>query len=168
MIQTQFLPYYGFTPLVFPAILDDRDLLINSTISTQAPGIPGPAGPAGDIGPQGPTGEAGPAGDTGPQGPPGQVQVLPGRIISASSLADNGDVYIGAQLTSEAELILPDQPQEYTQLIIKLEYGAPVGTRKLKVKSINGHLINGVDSFTLTTPYQVLRLIYSNNAWYSI
>lgn len=89
MQQFQNLPFgFPMAPFVvggaaFPApFIDDRDLFINSVVTSTAgsagppgpPGPPGPQGPAGAdgaAGPQGPVGPVGPDGSVGPQGPIG-------------------------------------------------------------------------------------------------
>lgn len=188
MQQTQNLPFgwpmTPFLPPVFatsypicPPITSDDDIFINSTI-TGSPGPqglqgePGAQGLQGEPGLQGPIGPQGLQGNVGPQGPQGipgtSSNLLTGITITEDYECDTDACYIGVQLKEAATLVLPKNPKNCTQIIIKLEYGAPVGNRKLTVKARDENLINGVESITLTTPYQALHLISSNENWYII
>jgi hypothetical protein len=82
--------------------------------------------------------------------------------------ATANDYYIGADLLDAATVTLPNSMQPGTQYVIKLEFGAPVGTRKLVIKPEAPALINGVTSITLNTPYQSVQVIYNNNNWWTI
>ena len=85
MQQFQTMPFgFPMAPFVtsgssFPApVIDDRDLFINSVVSSTTgpagpPGPEGPAGPQGPIGPEGPAGADGAVGPAGPQGVEGPV-----------------------------------------------------------------------------------------------
>jgi hypothetical protein len=183
-------PLPGYLPL--PPIIDDRDLFINSVVNGGA-GTPGPEGPPG---PQGVAGvgvagaevtpnpgdllllltdgtiiNAGPViGPPGPPGPPG-----PGggcscttTTITEDYCATEKDCYIGAQLKEKATVTLPNTVTAGTKYIIKLEFGAPVGSRKLTVQPESPALINGVTAITLTTPYESVSVIYNNGNWWTI
>ena len=183
-------PLPGYLPL--PPIIDDRDLFINSVVNGGA-GTPGPEGPPG---PQGEAGvgvasaevtpnpgdllllltdgtiiNAGPViGPPGPPGPPG-----PGggcscttTTITEDYCATEKDCYIGAQLKEKATVTLPNTVAAGTKYIIKLEFGAPVGNRKLTVQPESPALINGVTAITLTTPYESVSVIYNNGNWWTI
>lgn len=169
----QFMPFGWPMPayLPLPPIIEDNDLFINSVVNG-GPGTPGPEGPAG---PQGEPGEPGLQGEQGLQGEPGpqgqqgtSSNLVTGITITEDYECNTSACYIGAQLKEAATLVLPKNPKNCTQLIVKLEYGAPVGTRKLTVKGREDSLINGVESITLTTPYQALHLISNDGHWYSI
>jgi hypothetical protein len=183
--------------LPLPPTIDDRDLFINSVVNggpgTSGPeGPAGPPGPAGvgvagaEVTPNpgdlillltdgtvinagnviGPTGAQG---DTGPPGPPGPSKAC-GCVtttITEDYLATETDCYIGAQLKDKATVTLPNSVPPGTRYIIKLEFGAPVGTRKLTVQPELPALINGVTSTTLTTPYQSISVIYNNGNWWT-
>jgi hypothetical protein len=178
--------------LPLPPTIDDRDLFINSVVSGGA-GVPGPEGPPG---PQGEEGvgvasaevtpnpgdllllltdgtiiNAGPViGPPGPPGPPG-----PGSGCSCTTttitedyLATEKDCYIGAQLKEKATVTLPNSVATGTKYTIKLEFGAPVGSRKLTVQPEAPALINGVTAITMTTPYESVSVIYNNGNWWTI
>ena len=123
------------------------------------------AGPV--IGPQGPQGEHGPAGPVGPAGPSGSCSCTT-TTITEDYCATEKDCYIGAQLKEKATVTLPKSVPDGTKYAIKLEFGAPVGNRKLTVQPESPALINGVTAITMTTPYESLNVIYSNSNWWTI
>ena len=167
-------PMAPFIPLV--PIIDDSDLLINSTIV-------GPAGPAGPTGPTGPTGETGatgpagetgptgsaglqgdagptgPTGPTGPEGPPAPATVNT-VVISEDYTVKLTDYYIGVENEKPITIILPDDPPKGTQYIIKLQIGSPVGNRKVTVKS--NTQIDSVGMIVLTNPYESLEILFQS------
>lgn len=104
----------------------------------------------------------------GPPGPPGGDCVANTTTITRDYCAKETDCYIGAQLKEAATLTLPEIATVGKQYTIKLEFGAPVGSRKLTVKPESPSLINGVTSLTLTTPYETVSVIYNNNNWWTI
>lgn len=118
-------------------------------------------------GPTGPTGPACLTCPTGPTGPSGGGECST-HLITESYTATLDDCYIGADLTEDATLTLPLDPPDGTQIIIKLQYGAPVGTRKLTINAAGTNLIDSVSSIVLTTPYQSLTLISQGSNWYLI
>jgi hypothetical protein len=190
-MQYQTMPFGWSMPpyLPLPPTIDDRDLFINSIVNG-GPGTPGPEGPSG---PQGEAGvgvvsaevtpnpgdllllltdgtiiNAGPV--IGPAGPPG-----PGGICSCATTticndytATETDCYIGAQLKDKATITLLNAVPQGTRYTIKLQFGAPVGNRKLTVQPQPPTLINGVTAITLTTPYESVNVIYNNNQWWTI
>jgi hypothetical protein len=139
-------------------------------------GEQGPAGPQGEPGPagpqgiEGPTGPPGPQGDQGPQGPPGAngSSVLSTIVITDNYIANESHEYIGAKLSSESILTLPESPPNGTNIVIKLQMGPPIGNRKLKIKGYGNCLIDGTQSVILTVPYQSVTLLYNDGEWYSI
>lgn len=122
----------------------------------------------------GPQGNLGPQGDTGPPGPPGPPGPSSGSCVGSATTifkdycAQETDCYIGAQLKDAATLTLPKTATPGKQYTIKLEFGAPVGNRKLTVKPESPSLVNGVTSLTLTTPYETVSVIYNNANWWTI
>lgn len=193
-MQYQPMPFGWSMPLYLPLppTIDDRDLFINSVVNG-GPGTPGPEGPAG---PQGEAGvgivdaevtdnpgdllilltdgtviNAGNVvGPPGPQGPPGQCRSCSCQTITITGdyCANETDCYIGAQLKDKATITLPNKVDPGTQYIIKLEFGAPVGNRKLTVEPEAPALINGVTALTLTTPYESVSVVYNNQNWWTI
>ena len=175
--------------LPLPPTIDDRDLFINSVVN----GGPGNTGPEGPAGPQGEAGigiagaevtsnpgdllilltdgtivNAGNVvGPPGPAGPAGQCKINTVTITEDYCATEN-DGYIGAQLKNPATVTLPNTVIPGTQYTIKLEFGAPVGNRKLTVQPEPPTLINGVTAITMTTPYESVSVIYNNSAWWTI
>jgi hypothetical protein len=151
--QTQTLPFL-FPPLfpIFP-VIPDHDLFINSTIGTGVPGPQGPQGPQGEQGPQGPQGEQG---DTGPSGSVSRNTV----VVSEDYTAKLTDYYIGVNNTGPITITLPDDAPKGTEYIIKLQIGAPVGNRKVTVKS--GTNIDNVNVIILTNPYEALQVLFQS------
>lgn len=160
-------------------------------------GPAGPQGEAGPTGPQGPQGigvesaevtsnpgdllitltdgtvinaglVVGAAGPTGPTGPSGQSSSCATTTIAGDYLATAQDCYIGAVLKDKASVTLPSTAAPGTKYTIKLEFGAPVGNRKLTVVAQPPALINGVTSVTLTNPYESISVIYNNQNWWTI
>jgi hypothetical protein len=109
----------------------------------------------------------------GPPGPPGPSSPSKGcgcttTTITKDYYANESDCYIGAQLKDKATLTLPNTVPAGTKYTIKLEFGAPVGNRKLTIKPKSPALINGVTAITLTTPYESVNVIYNNGHWWTI
>jgi hypothetical protein len=174
-------PMGPFIPLV--PIIDDCDLLINSTI-VGPPGPPGPTGPTGEAGATGPTGEAGPTGSTGEAGPTGPTglqgdigptgptgptgpegPVAPATVntvvITEDYTVKLDDYYIGVNNEKPITITLPDEPPRGTQYIIKLQIGSPVGNRKVTVKG--GSQIDSVAAVVLTNPYESLDILFQGS-----
>jgi hypothetical protein len=193
-MQYQTMPFGWSIPpyLPLPPTIDDRDLFINSVVNG-GPGTPGPEGPPG---PQGEAGVGIAAAEvtdnpgdllllltdgtvinagnvTGPPGPPGPPGPCKGCVCNTTTItkdycATESDCYIGAQLKDKATVTLPNTVPPGTKYTIKLEFGAPVGNRKLTVQPEPPSLINGVTAITLTTPYESVNVIYNNDHWWTI
>lgn len=172
MIQQQTMPFgWPMIPFVstLPVTLDDIDI-INYTST----GSPGPAGPAGPIGPQGEpgiqgdqglqgdTGPAGPQGEQGPVGPQGPSGSVSRNtiVVSKDYEAKLTDYYIGVQSEGPVTITLPEEAPKGTEYIIKLQMGAPIGTRKVTVKS--GANIDNVNILVLTNPYESLQVLFQS------
>jgi len=186
-MQYQTMPFGWCMPpyLPLPPTIDDRDLFINSVVNAGT-GTPGPEGPAGIsvvsaevtdnpgnlllLLSDGTILDAGQVvGPVGPAGPPGPASgTCSVKTITADYTAQPDDCYIGCVLEDAATLTLLNSVEPGTRYSIKLEFGAPVGTRKLTVRPELPALINGVTSITLTTPYQSLEVIYNNGSWWTI
>ena len=180
-------PMPAYLPL--PPIIEDNDLFINSVVNG-GPGTPGPEGPPGEAGvgivdaevtdnpgdlilllSDGTTINAGQVvGPPGPPGPPGKCKGCECNTITITEdyCATETDCYIGAQLKEKATVALPYNVPNGTRYTIKLEFGAPVGNRKLTVEPQAPALINGVTAVTLTTPYESVSVIYNNNNYWTI
>jgi len=173
-----------------PPIIDDRDLIINSPIvigptgpqgedgSTDPTREQGPQGIQGEIGNTGPqgiqgetgaqgiqgaTGPQGIQGPTGPTGPSGTQGLGNTIIVSENYTAKLTDYYIGVDSQGPVTITLPDDAPKGTQYIIKLQMGAPIGTRKVTVKS--GTNIDNVGIIILTNPYEALQVLFQS-AWH--
>lgn len=177
-------PMPAYLPL--PPIIEDNDLFINSVVNG-GPGTPGPEGPPGEAGvgivdaevtdnpgdlilllSDGTTINAGQV--VGPPGPPGKCKGCECNTITITEdyCATETDCYIGAQLKEKAIVALPYNVPNGTKYTIKLEFGAPVGNRKLTVEPQAPALINGVTALTMTTPYESVSVIYNNNNYWTI
>jgi hypothetical protein len=189
-MQYQTMPFGWSIPpyLPLPPTIDDRDLFINSVVNGGT-GTPGPEGPEGPEGPAGVgvvSAEVTPnpgdllllltdgtvinAGNViGPPGPPGKCKGCSCNTttITEDYCATETDCYIGAQLKDKATVTLPNTVPAGTNYSIKLEFGAPVGNRKLTIQPEPPTLINGVTAITLTTPYESVNVIYNNDNWWT-
>ena len=188
MQQQQFMPFGWSMPpyLPLPPTIDDRDLFINSVVNGGA-STPGPEGPAGisvvgaEVSPNpgnllitlsdGTVLDAGSV--IGPPGPPGPSEPCKGCecntvTITSDYCASETDCYIGAQLKDKATVKLPNTVPAGTRYAIKLEFGAPVGNRKLILQPESPSLINGVTAITMTTPYESVNVIFNNGNWWTI
>ena len=155
---------------VCPPLVDDRDLYINNRTvvgPTGPQGEIGPTGPQGEIGPTGPQGdqgtqgETGPTGPTGPQGEPGVAGLVNTVVVSEDYTAKLTDFYIGTINKKPITITLPSDAPKGTQYIIKLQIGAPVGNRKVTVKS-SADLDNN-SSIVLENPYESLQVLFQGN-----
>jgi hypothetical protein len=90
------------------------------------------------------------------------------RTITEDYTATLSDYYIGADLADAATVRLPLNPPNGTQLIFKLQFGAPVAIRGLIVEAQGTSTINGLTSVTLLLPYQSISLIANDNNWFII
>lgn len=180
-MQQQFMPFgwpmVPFVPTLPSASLDDIDI-INYTAggptgpqgATGPQGEPGPTGPQGSstetgpTGPQGVQGPTGPQGDTGPTGPTGPsaaAGLVNTIVVSEDYTAKLTDFYIGVDSQGPVTITLPDSAPKGTQYIVKLQMGAPIGNRKVTVKS--GNSIDNVNTVILTNPYEALQVLYQGS-----
>lgn len=162
-----------------PGNIDDIDI-----INYSSGGAPGPAGPPGPIGPQGEPGVAGPQGlqgepgDTGPQGEEGPAgpQGKPGTFVDPPTRLETStytvnlatDYYIGFKLEKPAIAHLPLNPPDGYEVVLKLEFGAPVGNRKLTIMPDGSNTIDGNGTYVLQNPYECLTVISRGNNWHII
>lgn len=112
----------------------------------------------------GPPGPEGPQGPIGPQGP-ASVCSCKCITISEDYNATSDDCYIGVNSSGPVTIMLPDV-KECMKLIVKAEMGAPLGNRKVLIKSTKK--IDGKNSVVLQSPYESVTLLYNNNMWYTI
>lgn len=157
-------PSFTYLPPIMPlSNIDDSDVFINNISGT-----PGPQGPKGDPGPQGETGSPGltgpqgPQGEPGPQGESGKSSDSKKILIKTDYTTDEDDWYIGVQSDKPITIKLNDKSH---YIIIKLEMDAPIGNRKVTVKS--SLLIDGQTDVVLQNPYESLVVI-NRNGWYII
>jgi len=186
MLQQPFgWPMIPFTAASsIPVSLDDIDI-INYT----AGGAPGPVGPQGPAGPQGepgangiagpqglvgpqgligPTGPQGEAGPQGPQGEPGSFQDPPTRLVTGDYAVTLHDYYMGFELTKPAIAHLPLNPPDGYEFVFKLEFGAPVGNRKLTIMPDGSNTIDEAGTYVLQNPYESLTIISRGKNWHII
>lgn len=144
-------PVLAVVPQPLP---DDIDIINYSA----PPGSPGPQG------------EPGPAGPAGPPGPPGTDSngQLPVVNTGSSYNAKLTDCYIGVNSDEPTTIILPESPEPGKFYIIKLEMGAPIGNRKVKVIPSGSAQIDNNNFVTLQEPYESITVIYNNNNWYTV
>lgn len=169
----QNMPFgWPMVPFV-PRLPDDIDI-INYTAPVGAigpPGPPGPQGPQGEPGIQGEPGPAGadgiqgiqgPQGETGPQGPVGPSGSVSRNtiVVTEDYTAKLTDYYIGVNNEKPVTITLPDDAPKGTEYIIKLQIGAPVGNRKVTVKSNTN--IDNVNTIILTNPYEALQVLFQS------
>ncbi len=172
-MQQQFMPFgWPILPFVntLPGAFDDIDI-INYT-STGSPGPAGPPGPPGapgeqgiqgDQGLQGDPGTPGAQGEPGPIGPPGPALNRNTIIVDEDYTATETDYYIGVDSKGPVTITLPEDAPRGTEYIIKLQMGAPIGTRKVTVKSSTS--IDNVNNIILTNPYEALQVLFQS-AWH--
>lgn len=166
---------FGWPMIPFvPRLPDDIDI-INYTAPVGAigpSGPPGPQGPQGDPGIQGEPGPAGadgiqgiqgPQGEAGPQGPAGPSGSVSRNtiVVTEDYTAKLTDYYIGVNNEKPVTITLPDDAPKGTEYIIKLQIGAPVGNRKVTVKS--GTSIDNVTTIILTNPYEALQVLFQSS-----
>ena len=123
-------------------------------------GPTGPQGITGDTGPTGPQGDIGPTGPTGPTGPAAVAALVNTVVVSEDYTAKLTDFYIGVDSKGPVTITLPDDPPKGTQYIVKLQMGAPIGTRKVTVKS--GTNIDSTNSVILTNPYEAFQVLFQS------
>lgn len=142
--QQQFMPFGWPMPLYLPLppVIDDCDLLINSTI----------------IGPPGPPGPPGPQGDPGPPGTPGLV---PTTTVQTDYTAQLTDYFIGVITDAEYTITLPNGPTG-TVFVIK-DVSGTASTNPITV--VNTVDIDGEAGATIDTNFGSLTFVYSNGAW---
>ena len=188
-------PMPQYLPL--PPTIEDNDLFINSVVTSSTipgpQGEPGPQGLQGEPGEPGPHGvgvvgaevtqnpgdlvlllsdgttiNAGNVvGPPGPPGPSGSANTQVVTIVQDYTVTET-DCYIGCDLLDATTVTLPATSIPGKTYTIKLEFGAPVGTRKLTLRPAAPALVNGVTAVTLTTPYESVSVIYNNQNWWTI
>jgi hypothetical protein len=110
-------------------------------------------------------GETGNQGKIGPQGPVGPSGSVSRNtiIVCEDYTAKLTDYYIGVNNEKPVTITLPEEAPKGTEYIIKLQIGAPVGNRKVTVKS--GTNIDNVSTIILTNPYETLQVLFQS-AWH--
>lgn len=157
-MQTQFMPFgWPILPFIPPLLSLPDDIDIINYSSPGAIGTPGPPGPSG---PQGVPGPQGPQGLQGPPGPSGQ-QPNSTIVISEDYTATANDYYIGVNASKPVTITLPNTAPAGTEFVIKLQMGAPIGTRKVTVTS--SAQIDNLNTLILNKPYESLQLIFQGS-----
>jgi hypothetical protein len=78
----------------------------------------------------------------------------------------DGDYYIGVSSTGPVKITLP-KPTHGRQIVVKLEMGSPIGSRKVTVDG-NGALLDDSATVVLKNPYDLLRLIARDVNWHIV
>jgi len=154
------VPPFGWPPVPYmPYMLagpqDDIDI-INYTAPVGLPGPQGEPGPQGVPGPQ------------GPQGIPGIIGNLPTTSVGSSYTANTTDCYIGVNSEEPTTIYLPADAESGLLLIIKAEMSAPLGNRKVTIKTLNTSTINGQETLVLETPWESVTVIFHNQNWFTV
>lgn len=122
-------------------------------------------GPQGE---QGPQGSQGPQGPQGPQGAPGICGLVNTTLVQYDYMVELDDYYIGVDCSKPIKVVLPSNAPHGTQYIIKLEFGAPVGNRKVTITAENGAKLDGMSSIVLENHYECVHIISRAGAWHII
>jgi hypothetical protein len=89
--------------------------------------------------------------------------------VKCDYTASEDDAYIGVVSTKPITIKLPKNPPEGLLYVIKLEMGAPIGNKKVTIKSIDPNVkIDGNSSIVLQNPYEYISLIYRALGWHII
>ena len=128
-------------------------------------GPQGPQGPQGDAGPQGPLGPQGPIGPQGPNGDPASYNAI---LVNSDYTAKADDYYIGVNSQQAVTITIPNTCTNSAMLYIKAEMGAPLGNRKVTIKTSDGSTIDNNATIVLTTPYDYVILICRGNSWHTV
>lgn len=170
-------PYYGIIPLL-------ANCGSSMIISTQqgSPGQPGPAGPSGVsvvtaevrnpayhlylLLSDGTEIDAGYV--RGPAGPSGSCGLAKTVLVDRDYLITPTDFYMGVISEEPVALLLPDDPENGTSYIVKIETGPPIGNRKVTLKTDDGTKIDGRLTYVLQNPYESVSVIFRGNEWHIV
>jgi len=139
-------------------------------------------------GEQGPPGVQGPQGEQGPQGLPGpqgtcrcdcdteddedeedrSVVLRNTVVVDSDYSASITDYYIGINAEKPITVELPRFPYNGKEILIKWEFGTPVGQKVAKITTIDGSLIDGASSQSIKPPYRMIHLLFRGVAWYIV
>lgn len=148
-------PMAPFIPPILPAPivpfcppgLDDRDLIINSSI----------------VGPPGPPGPPGPQGEPGPQGPAGSLADVPVTLIDEATYSpDSTEYFLGVIYDGAVTITLPAGTLGKVY-IIKDAVG-DASTNPITVVT-TGSTIDGQPSYLLDLDWASIGLIYNGIEW---
>lgn len=156
IFQQQFIPW--MLPSFLPVREDGVDVINYSGGVPGPQGEPGPPGPQGEPGPPGPQGEPGPSSSGDP--------IYNTILIDDDYIPCQEDAYIGVKSNKPVEILLPTNLIEGTLFVIKLEMGAPIGNRKVKITTDT--TIDGNTSVTLQNPYESISVLYRGNGWHIV
>jgi hypothetical protein len=79
-------------------------------------------------------------------------------VVSENYTAKLTDFYIGTTNEKPITITLPSEAPKGTQYIIKLQIGAPVGNRKVTVKSATD--LDNTSTVVLENPYESLQVLF--------
>ena len=175
-------PFLGVIPL-YPAIIKDQDTYANFTSVSSV----GPQGPQGvsvtsayvepnpghlilvlSDGTQIDAGYViGPMGPQGPQGDPGTDPETSCNTVTVKENYEStsDDCYIGVNSSGPVTISLPVDISDGHQIAIKAQMGPPLGNRKVTIVTLDGSLIDGENSYTMTVPYESVHVLYHDGNW---
>ena len=145
-------------------------IVINEADKECCPGYTGSQGYTGSVGYTGSIGYTGSQGEPGPQGPKGECECegCTAVLISQDYTASESDGYIGVNSEGPVTITLPYDFENCTTITIKLEMGAPIGTRKVTLVPVDPSTIDGEDSYVMETPYEYVTVLIRAGNWYII
>ena len=137
-------------PVAVPLILDDTDLVINSTVI----GPPGPPGPVGPPGPPGPV---------GPEGPPGSLANLPVTLIDQPEYtATNTEYFLGVIADTTVTITLPVGTLGKSYIVKDSVGGASMQPITIVA---TGSTIDGISTYIIDLDWGCIGLIYNGIEW---
>ena len=89
-------------------------------------------------------------------------------LVGEDYESESDDCYIGVNSIGPVTISLPVDISNGHQIVIKAEMGAPMGNRKVTVKTLDGSKIDSSSSVILSVPYSCLHLIYRGLSWHII
>ena len=94
-------------------------------------------------------------------------------VIHSNYTTKSTDCYIGVNSEDSVTVTLSNNYTNGHKLTVKTEYGSPVGNRKVKITTINeGNAlrasIDGSYTYTMSTPWEYIQLLFHDTNWYII
>lgn len=89
-------------------------------------------------------------------------------LVGEDYECESDDCYIGVNSPRPVTISLPVDISNGHQIVVKAEMGAPMGNRKVTVKTLDGSLIDDASSIVLSVPYSSVCFIYRGKNWHII